>query len=170
MISESSRRISACNKPTALLAASSERNELEHTSSARPSVRWAWVIRPGRISWRTTRTPALATCQAASEPASPAPTICTDSEEGLVPVMDTEVARFRAQWNAARGLPADTITPAARRALSVRQSAKKRSAVIGAGGNARNVRAIKADIRQFPIVEPGPFVDIAVALPAPPHK
>jgi len=48
MISDPSRRISACSSPTALLAASSERNELEHTSSARPSVRCASVIRSGR--------------------------------------------------------------------------------------------------------------------------
>src|SRR5260370_35530306 len=101
MIREPSRRISACSKPTALLAASSERNELEHTSSARPSVRWASVIRPGRISCRMTGAPDLATCQAASEPARPAPTIFTVSEVVLVPVMGTEVARFRAQWNAA---------------------------------------------------------------------
>ena len=33
------------------------------------------------------RMPDLATCQAASEPARPAPTICTVSEEDLVPVM-----------------------------------------------------------------------------------
>ena len=45
MMSEPSRRISACNRPTALLAASSERNELEQTSSARPSVRCASVMR-----------------------------------------------------------------------------------------------------------------------------
>ena len=100
MISEPSRRISACSRPTALLAASSERNELEQTSSARPSVRCASVIRSGRISCSTTGMPALATCQAASEPARPAPTIWTGSEEDLVPVMATEVARFRAQWNA----------------------------------------------------------------------
>ncbi len=73
MISEPKRRISACSSPTALLAASSERNELEQTSSARPSVRCASVIRWGRISCSTTRTPALATCHAASEPARPAP-------------------------------------------------------------------------------------------------
>ena len=71
MISEPSRRISACSRPTALLAASSERNELEQTSSARPSVWCASVIRAGRISCSTTGTPALAICQAASEPARP---------------------------------------------------------------------------------------------------
>src|SRR3982075_2343477 len=106
MISDPSRRISACSNPTALLAASSERNELEHTSSARPSVRWALVIRSGRISCRITGTPDLATCHAASEPARPAPTICTDSEVDLMPVIGTEVARFQRKWNAAgaRGL------------------------------------------------------------------
>jgi predicted metal-dependent HD superfamily phosphohydrolase len=43
MISEPMRRISACSTPTALASASSERKELEQTSSARPSVdapRW----------------------------------------------------------------------------------------------------------------------------------
>ena len=63
MISEPSRRISACSRPTALLAASSERNELEQTSSARPSVRCASVIRSGasraarrgRRHWRPAR-------------------------------------------------------------------------------------------------------------------
>src|SRR4030081_1781059 len=142
MISEPSRRISACSNPTALLTASSERNELEHTSSARPSVRWASVIRSGRIACRITRTPDLATCHAASEPARPAPTISTASEVDLVPVIGTEVARFQRKWNAAgawcsevllRGVPrkrtttlADTTTPAVRRALFVRQSAGKR--------------------------------------------
>ncbi|HET7123138.1 MAG TPA: hypothetical protein VFI51_03415, partial [Bradyrhizobium sp.] len=38
---------------------------------------------------------------AASEPARPAPTICTDPELAWLPVMVTQVARFRAQWNAA---------------------------------------------------------------------
>ena len=102
MISEPSRRISACSRPTALLAASSERKELEQTSSARPSVRCASVIRWGRISCSTTGMPALATCQAASEPARPAPTIWTGSEEDLtavdlVVVMAPQLARFRAE-------------------------------------------------------------------------
>ena len=61
----------------------------------------------------------LATCQAASEPARPAPTICTGSEEDLMAVIATEVARFPAQWNARA--PVDTTTPAAKRALSVRR-------------------------------------------------
>ena len=95
MISEPSRRISACSRPTALLAASSERNELEQTSSARPSVRCASVIRNGRISCRTTRTPALATCQAASEPARPPPITWTVSVWGVEEIMRAELARFR---------------------------------------------------------------------------
>jgi hypothetical protein len=58
MISELSRRISACSRPTALLAAlSSERNELEQTSSAKLSVLWAAVPRSGRISCSVTGTP-----------------------------------------------------------------------------------------------------------------
>src|SRR5207249_11216083 len=67
------------------------------------------------------------------------------------------------------GPMADTTTPAARRALSVRQSVKngsaaKRSAVIGAGCNARNVRAIKADVGQFAVAKLGQFVDIALVV------
>src|SRR3954451_4934201 len=96
MINEPSLRISACNKPTALLAASSERNELEQTSSAGTEVRCASVIRSGRISCRTTFTPACASCQAASEPANPAPITCTDSEDDLVPVMGATGSAFHA--------------------------------------------------------------------------
>src|SRR6202035_4466073 len=48
---------------------------------------------------------------------------------------------------------------------SVRQSAEKASAVIGAGCNARNVRAIKADIGQFAITKLGQFADIALIVP-----
>src|SRR5271169_2325055 len=59
--------------PTALLSASSERNEFEQTSSASRSVRWASVPRTGRISCRTTGMPARATCQEASHPARPPP-------------------------------------------------------------------------------------------------
>ena len=43
-------RISSCSTPTALPCLSSERKELEQTSSAKPSVLWASVIRFGRIS------------------------------------------------------------------------------------------------------------------------
>ena len=50
MINEFSWRISACSRPTALYSQSSERNELEQTSSARLSVLWASVPRTGRIS------------------------------------------------------------------------------------------------------------------------
>src|ERR1700751_509814 len=130
MINDPSRRISACSRPTALLAASSDRNELEQTNSANEELRWVSVILTGRISCRTTRTPALATCQAASEPARPAPMIFTDSDGDLMPVIGTEVARSAGYDNAR-----------ARRALSVPQVAEDGSAVIGAGGNARNVRA-----------------------------
>ena len=67
------RRISSCRSPTALFSQSSDLNELEHTSSARPSVLWASVIRTGRISCTTTGTRGAAICQAASDPASPPP-------------------------------------------------------------------------------------------------
>ena len=40
-------RNSACSRPTALVSASSERKELEHTNSASPSVTWASVLRTG---------------------------------------------------------------------------------------------------------------------------
>ena len=58
MISDPASRISACSSPTALVSASSERKELEQTSSARPSVLCASVPRTGRISCRITGTPA----------------------------------------------------------------------------------------------------------------
>ena len=47
-ISEPHRRISSCSTPTALASASSDRKELEQTSSASVSVRWASVPRSGR--------------------------------------------------------------------------------------------------------------------------
>ena len=80
MISEPQRRISSCSNPTALCSWSSERKELEHTSSAKPPVRWASVSFCGRISWMMTLAPASAACQAASEPARPAPMIWMGEE------------------------------------------------------------------------------------------
>jgi hypothetical protein len=78
MISEPSARISACRRPTALLTSSSERKLFEQTSSASPSVWCAGVISPEpRISDRRTFTPASASCQAASLPASPPPMMWT---------------------------------------------------------------------------------------------
>jgi len=59
----------------------------------------------------------------------------------------------------------ETITPAAGRALSVRQAAERKSAGVGSGGNARNVRTIEADIGQFAIAELGQFADIALIIP-----
>ena len=47
MISEPSRRISSCSRPTALVSRSSERNELEQTSSASACVLCAAVVRVG---------------------------------------------------------------------------------------------------------------------------
>src|SRR5882757_252130 len=109
--------------------------------------------------------PELATCQAASEPARPAPMICTDSEVDLVPVMARQVARFRAQWNA-QGIRRIRQRPQrGGRYPFVRQSADNGSAVIGAGCNARNVRTIKTDIGQFAIAELGQFADIALIVP-----
>jgi len=74
-ISEPQRRISACSTPTALASASSERKELEQTSSASVSVWCASVPRSGRISCRITGAPAPAACHAASQPARPPPTM-----------------------------------------------------------------------------------------------
>jgi hypothetical protein len=47
----------------------------------------------------------------------------------------------------------------------IRQAAEQKSAAIGSGGNARNVRTIKADIGQFAIAELGQFADIALIIP-----
>jgi hypothetical protein len=41
----------------------------------------------------------------------------------------------------------------------------RKSAVIAAGGNARNVRTIEADIGKFAIAELGQFADIALIIP-----
>ena len=71
--SEPSRRISSCRRPTALCSLSSERNELEQTSSASASVLCAAVVRTGRISCSTTGTPARGNLPgglAAGEPAA----------------------------------------------------------------------------------------------------
>ena len=76
-IREPQRRISSCSSPTALWSGSSERNELEQTSSASVPVLCASVSRTGRISCRITGTPARASCQAASLPARPPPITCT---------------------------------------------------------------------------------------------
>src|SRR5712675_2008940 len=93
-----------------------------------------------------------------------------------MPVMARQVARFQARWNAQGG----SVPPIWRLAVHQRrirqrpqrggrypsqQSAEKRSAVIGAGCNARNVRAIKTDIGQFAIAKLGQFADIALIVP-----
>src|ERR1700712_145456 len=59
----------------------------------------------------------------------------------------------------------DTTTPARSGRYPSQQSAENGSAVIGAGCNARNVRAIEADIGQFAIAELGQFADIALIVP-----
>jgi hypothetical protein len=78
MISESSASISRFRSPTALRGLS-ERNEFEQTSSAQSPVWWADVFTAGRISTRRTRWPRAASCQAHSEPASPAPMTVTEA-------------------------------------------------------------------------------------------
>jgi hypothetical protein len=71
---ESISRISCLSRPTALVGAE-ERKEFEHTSSARFDVACAGVDFTGRISWRSTLCPRLASANAHSLPASPAPMI-----------------------------------------------------------------------------------------------
>src|SRR5712672_4214957 len=93
-----------------------------------------------------------------------------------MPVMARQVARFQARWNAQGGsVPLIWRLSVRQRRIRQRpqrggrypsqQSAEKRSAVIGAGCNARNVRAIKTDIGQFAIAKLGQFADIALIVP-----
>src|SRR5205085_9521614 len=110
--------------------------------------------------------PALATCQAASEPARPAPTMYTGPEGDLGVVMARRVSAF---WRTAHlcepRRDAGDDNARTRRALSVHFRAERVSAGVIAGCNARNVRAIKADIGQFAIAELGQFADIALIVP-----
>ena len=76
IMSEPSRRSSSLSRPTALVS-SSLRREFEHTSSAKYGETCAGVIFSGFISMRRTGMPRLASCQAHSLPASPAPTTVT---------------------------------------------------------------------------------------------
>ena len=73
---EPQRRSSSFSRPTAFSSWSLLR-ELEHTSSAKPGLWWAGVIFWGFISRRVTGIPRRANCQAASQPASPAPITVT---------------------------------------------------------------------------------------------
>ena len=75
-ISESSRAISALSRPEALVRCSAL-SELEQTSSEKLSSVWAGECFFGFISTRRTGMPRRASCQAASHPASPAPTTVT---------------------------------------------------------------------------------------------
>ena len=160
MISEPSRRISACSSPTALLAASSERNEFgaDEFGKAVGAVGLGHPVRAHLVQHD-------ADAGSGDLPGGfRAGEAGADDMHGfggdVVPVMGTEVARLR-EWNAA----ARYDNARARRALSVQQSAESGSAVIGAGCDARNVRAIKADIGQFAIAELGQFADIALIVP-----
>ena len=74
MIKECNCRISSFNIPGALRG-SFDPKEFEQTISARCSVLCAAVSSLGRISYRVTLAPALAACQAASDPARPPPII-----------------------------------------------------------------------------------------------
>src|SRR5260370_29550888 len=93
-----------------------------------------------------------------------------------MPVMAREVARFQARWNA----QGDSVPPIWRLPVHQRwirqrpqrggrypfqQSAEKRSAVIGAGCNARNVPAIKTNIGQFAIANLAHIADIPLLVP-----
>src|ERR1019366_1697406 len=70
--SEPARRISSFSNQGAVFSVS-DFSELEQTNSAKFALWWAGVERMGRISNSSTATPRRAHCQAASEPASPAP-------------------------------------------------------------------------------------------------
>src|SRR5581483_3432514 len=76
MTSDPRRRISSFRRPIAVVR-SALRKLFEQTSSARRSVVCASVPRTGRISKRSTATPRRASCQAASQPASPPPITVT---------------------------------------------------------------------------------------------
>ena len=67
---------SFCNKPAALSELKAPKLLLQ-TNSPNSSVWWAGVYLKGLISTNLTGTPELATCQAASEPARPAPITIT---------------------------------------------------------------------------------------------
>jgi hypothetical protein len=71
---EPARRISSFSSQGAVFSESDLR-ELEQTSSAKAELRCAGVERTGRISQSSTWKPRRASCQAASEPARPAPTM-----------------------------------------------------------------------------------------------
>ena len=70
------RRSSSLSRPDALVS-SFERSELEQTSSAKSAEWCAGVILSGFISWSSTAMPRSASCQAASQPARPAPITVT---------------------------------------------------------------------------------------------
>ncbi|OQA10634.1 MAG: hypothetical protein BWY65_00498 [Firmicutes bacterium ADurb.Bin373] len=74
MISEPKRLISSLSKPTAFSKAV-DRKELLQTNSAKSPLRCAGVGFLGRISNSLTLTPLFTACQAASDPARPAPTM-----------------------------------------------------------------------------------------------
>src|SRR5262249_44269933 len=59
----------------------------------------------------------------------------------------------------------ETTTPARGGRYPFISGPNEFSAVVGAGCNARDVRAIKADIGQFAIAELGQFADIALIVP-----
>src|SRR5580692_5977863 len=77
--------------------------------------------------------------------------------------MGTEVARFGAQRNARLRWIRQRPRRGGRYPFVSRL--KDRSAVIGPGCNARNVRAIEADVGQFAIAKLGQFADIALIVP-----
>ena len=72
IIRELSFRISSFSNPTALYIPSA-RKELLQTSSAKSGLLWAGENFLGFISYKSTKIPILASCHAASQPASPAP-------------------------------------------------------------------------------------------------
>src|SRR5262245_1782928 len=166
MISEPSRRISSCSRPTALCSRSSERKELEQTSSASAAVLWAAVARTGRISCTTTGTPRAAICQAASDPASPPPMTCTASTRSSV-MVKIYAGRRRAatlvgavparKWSAMRKRPLGAGAFNLSRALT--------SAIGVLPGDPRDIRTSDADVGQLAVTELVKLVQAGVVAP-----
>jgi len=82
MTRESSLRISSLRSPAAL-AGSLERRELLQTSSASRGERWAGERLSGFMSTSVASLPRLVNCQAASQPASPPPTMMIGFIQGI---------------------------------------------------------------------------------------
>src|SRR5579863_2480085 len=173
MISDPIARISRWITPTALVSASSDRKELEQSSSARRPVRCASVRRSGRISWRTTVAPAWAICQAASEPARPPPITWM----GVIARLFC-AGRSHSQWVSLaqkekrppgedrRALERGLLETTGRGIVSARPRNFYRSGGDVATDDELDVAAANADIAEFTIAQPRQLLDgFAIAAP-----